>query len=211
MNTNLCILTGKSLKNFKKHCVTKGETFYIFTLDVKRNSGTDDILKIVTSEKLLNKEIVNSDFLTVKGDIRTFDKENGGVDIYLFCRDIEVQPEEKYFNRVELQGFLCKKGTQRSTNSGRKVVDFILAINRMFKKSDYLPIIAWNKNVNYILNRKISTEINVVGRFQSRPYFKKNSDGTIEEKIAYEISAARINANVDIEKELINNEPEQEQ
>ena len=178
-NNNNCILTGKSCKDFTKHCITKGESFYSFYIDVKRNSGTIDKLKVIISEKLLNKDIIEADFLNISGQIRTYDKENGSTDIYLFAKDVKIEEEEKYFNKVELTGYVCKKGKARETKSGRKVIDFI-------------PVLAWNKDVNYINNINISSEVSIIGRFQSRTYYKKDQDGNSIEKIAYEISSSKI-------------------
>ena len=203
LENNNCILTGKSCKDFAKHCITKGENFYSFYIDVKRNSGVIDKLKVIISEKLLNKDIIEADFLNVLGQIRTYDKENGGIDIYLFAKDINIEKEEKYFNKVELTGYICKKGKARETNSGRKVIDFIVAINRLFRKSDYLPVLAWNKDVNYINNINISSEVSIVGRFQSRAYYKKDCDGNLIEKIAYEISSSKILSKENTIDELI--------
>jgi len=155
------------------------------------------------SEKLLNKDIIEADFLNVLGQIRTYDKENGGIDIYLFAKDINIEKEEKYFNKVELTGYICKKGKARETKSGRKVIDFIVAINRLFRKSDYLPVLAWNKDVNYINNINISSEVSIVGRFQSRAYYKKDCDGNLIEKIAYEISSSKILSKENTIDELI--------
>ena len=105
---------------------------------------------------------------------------------------IALYKTEKYFNKVELTGYICKKGKARETKSGRKVIDFIVAINRLFRKSDYLPVLAWNKDVNYINNINISSEVSIVGRFQSRAYYKKDCDGNLIEKVAYEISSSKI-------------------
>ena len=97
LENNNCILTGKSCKDFAKHCITKGENFYSFYIDVKRNSGVIDKLKVIISEKLLNKDIIEADFLNVLGQIRTYDKENGGIDIYLFAKKVKLEK----LNQVE--------------------------------------------------------------------------------------------------------------
>lgn len=206
MINNTAILSGKLMHDFREYHTTLGEKFFAFTLFVKRNSGENDILPIVISEKLLSNKIKEIEFVKLTGQIRTFNKENGKVEIYFFAKDIEELQEEKYFNEVKLRGFLCKKGKYRTTFTDRKVIDFIIAVNRLFRKSDYLPVLAWGKDAKYIENQEISTEIQITGRFQSRKYLKKNDDGSKYEKIAYEISSSQISivtAVPDIEEKSI--------
>lgn len=193
MINNTAILCGKSLKDFREYHQTINERFFMFSLSNKRKSDVEDILPIVISEKLITPALLKADFLSMSGQIRTFNDDNGRVEIYFFVKDIEIIEEEKYFNEVELKGFLCKKGNYRDTYSGRKIIDFILAVNRLFRKSDYLPILAWGKDAKYIFNQDISTEVKIVGRFQSRTYLKKINEDEKIEKIAYEISASQIN------------------
>lgn len=191
LNNNIATLAGKLVGGFENYHNIMGEEFLITHIEVRRRSGGSDVLPVIISEKLLDEETLNAEFIKVTGQIRTFNKENGSVETYLFAKDCELV-EEVYINEVKVRGFLCKKGMLRTTYTERKVIDFILAVNRLYGKSDYLTILAWGKDAKYISNKDVSTEFELTGRFQSRNYLKKNEDGSKTEKIAYEISASQI-------------------
>lgn len=192
MNNNIAKLSGKISSDYRKYHSTLGEEFLIVDVDVERKSGEIDTLPVVVSEKLLDAEIKSAAYVSFEGQIRTFNKTDGSVETYLFAKDAEVSEEGTFVNEVKLKGYLCKKGKHRTTYSGRKVIDFILAVNRPFNKSDYLAILAWGKDSKYVFGKDISTKFEITGRFQSRKYFKKDADGNKQERLAYEISSSQV-------------------
>lgn len=192
MNNNIAKISGKIASDYEVYHSTLGEEFLIVNVEVARKSGEADVLPVVISEKLLDDETRNSEFVHFEGQIRTFNKNNGSVETYLFAKDIHIAEEGTYVNEVKLRGFLCKKGRYRTTYTERKVIDFILAVNRMFNKSDYLPVIAWGKDAKYVFGKDIAEEFEITGRFQSRRYSKKDANGERIEKTAYEISSSQV-------------------
>ena len=114
----------------------------------------------------------------------------------VFAKDImehkeESEPEErkeKVSNEVVLKGYICKKPIYRQTPFGREIADILLAVNRAYNKSDYIPCIAWGRNARFCENMEVGTEVKIVGRVQSRTYEKKFEDGRIEQRVAYEVS-----------------------
>lgn len=194
LNNNVARLAGKVSGNYEKYHNTLGEEFLITNVEISRKSGGVDILPVVISEKLLDESIKSATFVEFEGQVRTFNKDNGSVETYLFAKDVHLAEEGTYINEIKLRGFLCKKGQYRKTFTDRKVVDFILAVNRLFNKSDYLPVIAWGKDAKYISNQEIATEFEIEGRFQSRKYTKRSQDGERIERTAYEISSSKVKA-----------------
>lgn len=192
LNNNCAVIAGKIVSDYKQYHSTLGEDFLITNVEVLRKSGGIDVLPVVISEKLLDNDIVNAEFVSFEGQIRTFNKEGGSVETYLFAKDCTLAEEGTYKNEVKLRGYLCKKGKFRTTFTERKVIDFILAVNRMFNKSDYLPVLAWGKDAKYVSNKDIATEFEITGRFQSRNYVKKDAYGNKIDKVAYEISSSQV-------------------
>ena len=115
----------------------------------------------------------------------------------------EEQPKEKVSNEVVLNGYICKKPIYRQTPFGREIADLLLAVNRAYNKSDYIPCIAWGRNARFCENMEVGTEVKVVGRVQSRIYEKKFEDGTVEQKVAYEVSIGSL--------EVINKKEDEEE
>ena len=128
--------------------------------------------------------------------------------MFLNYKNKEVEGQEKVSNEVVLTGYICKKPIYRKTPFGREISDLLLAVNRAYNKSDYIPCIAWGRNARFCENMEVGTEVKIMGRVQSRMYEKKHEDGTIEPRVAYEVSVGSlelVNKNDD-EKEESNNE-----
>ena len=210
MNTNYSdnnhiILVGKvtSDKTFSHEIY--GEKFYIFNLSVPRLSGNADIIPITISERLLELEDLAIDKkIIVEGQFRSYnsyENEKNRLVLTVFAKEVkfvENQDEEievsKDFtsNEVVLNGYICKKPIYRQTPFGREISDILLAVNRAYNKSDYIPCIAWGRNARFCENIAVGTEVKIVGRVQSRSYEKKYEDGRTETKIAYEVSVASL-------------------
>ena len=210
MNTNYLennhlVLVGKVTSDKKCSHEIYGEKFYIFDLEVPRLSGNADIIPITISERLLEKEDLEIDKkIIVEGQFRSYNSyqnERNKLVLTVFAKDVkfienqdeEIQASKDFVsNEVTLNGYICKKPIYRQTPFGREIADLLLAVNRAYNKSDYIPCIAWGRNARFCENIEVGTEVKVVGRVQSRTYEKKYEDGTSETKVAYEVSISSL-------------------
>lgn len=194
--TNMAHVCGTVLDNLEFSHKTYGETFYIMKIGVYRHSGYEDQINVMISERLINeKEIYSGMQMEIWGQIRTYNQEEQGhnkLNIVLFAREIHEVEEEAYINEINLEGFICKEPMERITPLGRKLCDIMLAVNRMYNKSDYIPCITWGRNASYSASMSVGDCINVQGRLQSRQYKKKMEDGQVVEKTAYEVSVIQL-------------------
>lgn len=228
MNTNYddnnhLVLVGKVTSDKRFSHEIYGEKFYIFDLSVPRLSGNADIIPVTISERLLTiKDIQIGDNLQIDGQFRSYnsyDNEKNKLILTVFVKDIQFLEEEedmevrkdKVSNEVILDGYICKKPIYRKTPFGREISDILLAVNRAYNKSDYIPCIAWGRNARFCENVPVGTEVRIVGRIQSREYEKKYEDGTIEKKVAYEVSVSSLEvANQEENEENIENSESEE-
>ena len=202
MNTNYLennhlVLVGKIVSDKSYSHEIYGEKFYVFNLEVVRLSSTVDIIPITISERLLTGiELKIGNKVSVEGQFRSYnnyENERNRLILTVFAKEIiEVSEEEKdeVTNEVTLVGYVCKKPVYRQTPFGREIADVLLAVNRAYNKSDYIPCIAWGRNARFCQNIEVGTEVKIVGRVQSRTYEKKFEDGTVETRVAYEVSVA---------------------
>lgn len=181
---------------------TYGENFYGFRLSCSRKSTEKDMLPIIVSDRLVEiKDLQVGKKISVKGQVRTFNKhisdDKRKLLIMVFARDVREIEEEgesapEFNNNVKLSGYICKPPVYRVTPKGREIADVLIAVNRTYGKSDYIPCITWGRNARYTGNLDVGTRVDVEGRLQSREYTKKLDDGTEEIRTAYEISVSRI-------------------
>ena len=182
-----------------------GEKFYIFDLSVPRLSGTSDIIPITVSERLMvGGDLPVGTKITVEGQFRSYNSYGEGKNklvLTVFAKNIEMLEDQEseieakkdfVSNEVTLIGYICKKPIYRQTPFGREIADILLAVNRAYSKSDYIPCIAWGRTARFCENMEVGTEVKVVGRVQSRQYEKKHEDGTVENKVAYEVSVSSL-------------------
>ena len=184
-----------------------GEKFYNTKLIVTRLSDVSDILPVTISERLfIGANIEKGTKLLIEGQLRSYNKYlDGGNRLILtvFARNISLSEEKaKNPNQIFLDGFICKKPIYRTTPFGREITDMLIAVNRPYNKSDYIPSIAWGRNARYSENLAVGDRIKVWGRIQSRDYQKKISEEEVITRTAYEISISKMEL-VDIEKENI--------
>mgnify|MGYP004611638629 FL=1 len=228
MNTNYSennqlVLIGKVTSEKRFSHEIYGEKFYIFDLSVPRLSGNADNIPITISERLLVEEDLKiGKNVIIEGQFRSYnsyENEKNRLVLTVFAKEIkfgnedeeEFKPsKENSSNEVILDGFICKKPIYRKTPFGREIADILLAVNRAYNKSDYIPCIAWGRNARFCENIPVGTEVRIIGRVQSRQYEKKYEDGTSEIRIAYEVSVASLevidqaeNANNEENKEAI--------
>ncbi|NLX78108.1 MAG: single-stranded DNA-binding protein [Clostridiaceae bacterium] len=200
MENNSASLTGKIISKPEFSHEVYGEGFYIITVEVPRLSDTYDYIPVMFSERLLPLEKFEvGKIAVIEGQFRSYNNYNseGGHKLLLtvFARDIVIldEPDEvKASNSIYLNGFICKAPVYRTTPFGREIADILLAVNRAYNKSDYIPCIAWGRNARYASNFEIGDNIKVWGRIQSRNYQKKLPDGSVEERTAYEVSISKM-------------------
>lgn len=175
------------------------ETFYTFMLDAPRLSEVQDIIKITISEKLLAViELSIGTKVLIHGQFRSYNNfTNVGNRLILtvFVKDIEKIDDIascENSNSIYLNGYICKQPVYRTTPFGREIADMLIAVNRSYNKSDYIPCIAWGRNAKYAESLKIGDNVIIKGRIQSREYQKKVSETEVENKTAYEVSVARL-------------------
>ena len=169
-----------------------GEKFYRFRLLSSRQSGNCDITVCIVPE-IIKNGISEGNKVKVFGEIRTrnvHENDKNHLEITVFVKEVLLYEEDE--NNVELDGFICKEPTYRETPFGRKITDLIVASNREYFKSDYIPCIAWGRNAIRASEFNVGTRVKVLGRLQSREYKKKIDDGTYEVRTAYELSAYMI-------------------
>lgn len=174
-----------------------GEGFYSFYLEVPRLSDSKDVLNITVSERLLGGlDIKIGSQVIVEGQLRSYNKFVEGSNrliLTVFARNIEPCLERsKNPNQIYLDGFICKQPVYRTTPFGREIADILLAVNRAYNKSDYIPTIAWGRNSRFCQSLQVGDNIRVWGRLQSREYQKKVSDSDVIRKIAYEVSISKM-------------------
>lgn len=210
MNTNYLennhlVLVGKVTSDKRFSHEIYGEKFYIFDLAVPRLSGNADIIPITVSERLLSiNELKIDSKIIVEGQFRSYnsyENERNRLVLTVFAKDIKFAEDQEteievskdvVSNEVTLNGYICKKPIYRQTPFGREISDLLLAVNRAYNKSDYIPCIAWGRNARFCENIPVGTEVKIVGRVQSRTYEKKHEDGTVETKVAYEVSVSSL-------------------
>ena len=166
-------------------------------LGVERRSTYVDEINIMVSERLIfDMTLKEGEFIEVKGQIRTYNEYVDGRNklvIVVFAREINTNLEFDYNeNYIYLEGFLCKPPVKRTSPLGRDICDMMIAVNRMYNKSDYIPCIAWGRNAGYAENIAVGTKLFIEGRLQSREYRKKLDSGEVEMRKAYEVSVVKL-------------------
>ena len=205
---NYITLVGKVTGEKRLSHEIYGEKFYVFDLEIPRLSGNSDIIPVTISERIIKEDtLVQGKKLLVKGQFRSYNSyvnEKNKLILTVFAKDIteieeNVNDEENEMvkkdiitNEVVLIGYICKKPIYRQTPFGREISDVLLAVNRAYNKSDYIPCIAWGRNARFCQTIDVGTQVKVVGRVQSRIYEKKFEDGTTETRVAYEVSVGSL-------------------
>ncbi|MDR5586749.1 MULTISPECIES: single-stranded DNA-binding protein [Clostridium] len=197
MLNNKIYLEGKIASGLEYSHEMYGEGFYTFNLDVMRLSDSVDRLNITISERLIaNIDLSIGTEVIVDGQLRSYNKFIDGSNkliLTVFARNIEPCLERsKNPNEIFLDGYICKEPVYRTTPFGREIADVLLAVNRAYNKSDYIPTIAWGRNSRFCQSLNVGDNIRVWGRVQSREYQKKVSDTETIKKIAYEVSISKM-------------------
>ncbi|WP_278681305.1 single-stranded DNA-binding protein [Paraclostridium bifermentans] len=196
-DTNIVNLRGELEEELTFSHEIFGEKFYSARIKIHRLSDTYDVLPITISERLLEEVNLNENNLVdLVGQLRSYNKNidnKNKLVLTVFAREIKVvDGEAKDPNNIFLDGYICKDPIYRKTPLGREIADLLVAINRPYNKSDYIPSIVWGRNAKFAKNLKVGDRVQMWGRVQSRDYEKKLENGEIEKRVAYEVSISKI-------------------
>ena len=171
-----------------------GEAFYTFLLECSRLSDKADMLPVTISERLLEQHtLCDGAMVSVKGQLRSYNKlVDGRARLYLTIFARELADATATANEIELKGFVCKPPVFRVTPFGREITDMLIAVNRAYNKSDYIPCIVWGRNARYASAFEVGDKVEMNGRVQSREYEKQMESGEVTVRTAYEVSIARL-------------------
>ncbi|MBO4380591.1 MAG: single-stranded DNA-binding protein [Clostridia bacterium] len=195
MYNNRVCLTGNVVSEPEFSHEIMGEGFFDLTISVKRLSGQDDLIPLTISERIMEGnsfEIGN--LIGVVGQLRSYNKlvgDKSKLVLKVFVRELSA-PDITSPNKIELSGFVCKPPVYRTTPFKREIADLLIAVNRAYNKSDYIPAIAWGRNARYANTFGVGDKVFLEGRIQSRIYQKQLFDGSIEDRTAYEVSVSKL-------------------
>lgn len=174
-----------------------GEGFYEFYVKVMRLSGQADILPVTVSERIMTDDMRVGEYICALGQFRSYNKiENGKSRLMLtvFIRELLQTQPCKNPNSIVLSGYICKPPVYRTTPFNREIADLLIAVNRSYNKSDYIPAIAWGRNARFVKNLSVGDKVALSGRIQSREYQKKQEDESFVTMTAYEVSVSKLAA-----------------
>ena len=211
---NIITLVGTIVSEKQFSHEVYGEGFYTFDLEVPRLSENSDIIPVTVSERILGDSFKIGQKVIIDGQFRSYnnyENEKNKLVLTVFVKDIKIADvdETQNPNEIILDGFICKKPIYRTTPFGREIADILLAVNRAYNKSDYIPCIAWGRNARFCQNMNVGEKIKIWGRIQSRLYEKKFEDGTVETRRAYEVSVSKMETEKKIENDELSNVGEQ--
>lgn len=176
-----------------------GEGFYMVDILVRRLSNSEDRIPLMVSERLIDvTQDYRGEYIMASGQFRSYNRheeQKNRLILSVFAREIEFidgEPEGSKTNSILLDGYICKQPIYRKTPLGREIADLLLAVNRPYGKSDYIPCICWGRNARYAAAFEIGEHVQVLGRIQSREYVKKISETETEKRIAYEVSVSKL-------------------
>ena len=198
-DNNQVTIAGEIMGGFTFSHDVFGEGFYVMDISVGRLSESNDIIPIMVSERLVD---VKKDYTgmqaVVNGQFRSYNRHEESRNrlvLSVFAREIEIMEEpteDVRPNYIYLDGFVCKPPIYRKTPLGREIADVLLAVNRPFGNSDYIPCICWGRNVRFAEGFQVGEHIQIWGRIQSREYQKKISENEFEKRVAYEVSVSKL-------------------
>ena len=173
------------------------EKFYKVFVEVERLSNLTDKLPVIVSERLVDtSKIAIGTYVEVEGQFRSYNdltEAKSKLILSVFAKSFEIKEKEEVekVNIISLEGFICKMPIYRKTPLGREISDILIAVNRSYKKSDYIPCILWGRNAKFSEKLPVGTKVKLEGRVQARNYEKKLVDGTILNNVAYEVSVSK--------------------
>lgn len=203
IDTNKVKIIGKVLGEKELSHEMYGERFYKINLEVSRLSSESDILPATVSERLLVDYDLNpGEYVVLEGQLRSYNRYIDGRNrliLTIFARDLYLPESEEELesllkspNEIYLDGYICKEPIYRTTPFGREITDLLIAANRAYNKSDYIPSIAWGRNARFCEKLEIGDHIKLWGRIQSRDYQKRCEDGEVISRVAFEVSVSKL-------------------
>ena len=210
---NKVYLKGEIVTEAKYSHEIYGEGFYEMEVMVKRLSGQSDVLPVTISERLIeSRQLKIGSEISALGQFRSYNKQVDGKSklmLTVFVRELLDDDFAKNPNNIVLLGYVCKAPIYRTTPFSREIADILIAVNRAYNKSDYIPCIAWGRNARFVKNLQVGDKIAISGRIQSREYQKKISDSETKLLTAYEVSVSKLAAfdnvdNFDLDREFEN-------
>ena len=199
IENNQVVIMGEIVSDFQFSHEIFGEGFYMIDVKVPRLSESSDIIPLMVSERLID---VEEDYkgmnITVQGQFRSYNRHEerkNRLVLSVFAREIEFvdeTPESSKTNQIYLDGYICKEPIYRKTPLGREIADLLLAVNRPYGKSDYIPCICWGRNARFASSFTVGTRCEIWGRIQSREYIKKISEEDAQKRVAYEVSVSKL-------------------
>ncbi|MGI6070134.1 MAG: single-stranded DNA-binding protein [Blautia sp.] len=199
MENNQVSMMGKIASQFTFSHQVFGEGFYTVDLLVKRLSDSEDRIPMMVSERLVDvTQDYEGEYIQVQGQFRSYNRheeKRNRLVLSVFVRELSFVEEEDdsiTVNQIFLDGYICKPPVYRKTPLGREIADLLLAVNRPYGKSDYIPCICWGRNARYASAFEVGGHVLVWGRIQSREYMKKLGENETEKRIAYEVSVSKL-------------------
>ncbi len=199
IENNQVTIMGEVASEFTFSHEVFGEGFYIVEVLVRRLSNSDDRIPLMISERLIDvTQDYRGEYIMVSGQFRSYNKHEehkNHLVLSVFVREVSFVEEEMdgaKTNNIMLDGYICKQPIYRKTPLGREIADLLLAVNRPYGKSDYIPCICWGRNARYASNFEVGEHVQIFGRIQSREYVKKLTETETEKRIAYEVSVSKL-------------------
>lgn len=199
IENNQVTIMGEVASEFTFSHEVFGEGFYIVEVLVRRLSNSDDRIPLMISERLIDvTQDYRGEYIMVSGQFRSYNKHEehkNHLVLSVFVREVAFVEEEMdgaKTNNIMLDGYICKQPIYRKTPLGREIADLLLAVNRPYGKSDYIPCICWGRNARYASNFEVGEHVQIFGRIQSREYVKKLTETETEKRIAYEVSVSKL-------------------
>lgn len=199
LENNAVTISGKIATGLEFSHEVYGEGFYTFYVEVPRLSDSYDKISVTVSERLVSKqELSMGRVIEVEGQFRSYNNygsDSNKLVLTVFAREVKFLENEECIknpNQIFLNGFICKRPIYRTTPFGREITDMLLAVNRAYNKSDYIPCIAWGRNARFSQDFQVGSNVKIWGRIQSRQYQKRLDNGEIINKTAYEISVSKM-------------------
>lgn len=198
LKNNQAVVAGEIISDFEFSHEVFGEGFYVAKLKVSRLSHSSDTIPLLISERLIDvSQSCVGRFMEARGQFRSYNKHENNRNhlvLSLFVRELELLDtlDNRKPNMIFLDGYICKEPVYRTTPLGREIADVLLAVNRAYSKSDYIPCICWGRNARYAGKLPVGSRIQLWGRIQSREYQKRINEDDVINRIAYEVSVNKM-------------------
>ena len=199
IENNQVTIIGEVASQFEFSHEVFGEGFYMVEILVRRLSNSQDVIPVMISERLIDvTQDYRGEYVEVYGQFRSYnrhDEQKNRLILSVFAREIafiDEEPDGSQTNMIYLDGYICKLPIYRKTPLGREIADLLLAVNRPYGKSDYIPCICWGRNARFASGFEVGEHVQVCGRIQSREYIKRVTENETQKRIAYEVSVSKI-------------------